>query len=440
MLIIVQDRRGVMWKGVPQLRRRGRGARALVRGQSEAGLEPQLAKNVPARSGLPAGPPARVVAPCRRQPDEVCRLDLATGTGRGTARPGQAEMGRARFSGRSSVLPAIARQTLAPPEDPAPEVRVGLPSGRWEPLPSVRGGRRKFLPSGRGGWRTPANAGPGRHSHRTGRSVAGRFETPLPRGPHAEHGRPSARPPGVRWQTTNGAPESSPVVAVPAGARHAVPIPALPLGVARPHGRQSKDAAHRTAHELAPGARIGPARRPRPLALASRRGQLRRASARGEIPRDCPTPQPRRVAAGWLIKECPAQTGLLPHRVRRDRVRRLRVRRARASRVHAPGAPVHIQGERPTPARLAPGRRTGHRPLRVPEPMTEAGEATSTGPARENVDRRPPALSSRRGPLIRAGRRGASWCGLPFRRTSTRVTWTRRCGRTCARCPRTRRT
>lgn len=402
MLIIVQGRRGVMWTRVPQLRRRGPCARALVREQYEAGLEPQLTTIVPARSGLPAGPPARVVAPCRRQPDEVCRPNLATGTGRGTARPGQAGLGRARPSGRSSVLPAIARRTLAPPEDPAPEVRVGLPSvrgGQWEPLPSVRGGRRKFLPSGRGGWRTPANAGPGRHSHRTGRSVAGRFETPLPRGPHAEPGRRSARPPGVRWQTTNGAPESSPVVAVPAGARHAVPIPALPLGVARPHGRQSKDAAHR------------------------------------EIPRHCPTPQPRRVAAGWLIKECPAQTGLLPHRVRRDRVRR-----DRASRVHAPGALVHIQGERPTPARLAPGRPTGHRPLRVPDPMTEAGEATSTGPARENVDRRPPGLSSRRGPLIRAGRRGASWCGLPFRRTSTRVTWTRRCGRTCARCPRTRRT
>ena len=415
---------------------------ALVQGRSEAGLDPQLATRltVPDRSGLPAGPPVRVVAPSRRQPDEVCRPDLATGTGRGTARPGQAEFGRARLSARSSgLLLAIGRQTVAPPEGPAPEVRVGLRSlrggrleplpsvrrGQWEPLPRARGGRHESHPSGRAGWRTPANAVPGSHSHRSGRSVAGRFGTPLPRGPRVEPGRRSARPPGGRWQTTNGAPESSPVVAAPARARHAVPIPALPFGVARPHGRQSKDAAHRTAHALAPGARTGPARRPRPLAVAGRRGPHGRASARGEIPRDCPTPQPRQVAAGWLIKACPAQTDLLPYRVRR----------ARASRVHAPGAPAHTRGERPTPARLAPGRPSGHRPLRVPEPMTEAG---STGPARENVDRRPRAPSSRRGPSIRAGRRGANWCGLPCRRTSTRVTWTRRCGRTCARCPRTR--
>ena len=304
----------MMWTRVPQPRRRGLGVRALVRGQSEAGLQPQLATRltVPARSGLPAGPPARVVAPSRRQPDEVCRQDRATVTGRGTPRPGQAGLGRARPSARSSVLLAIGRQTVVHPGGPVPEARVGLPSGRGEqrkpppsgrggraePPPSVRRGRRKPPPSVRGGWRAPANAGPGRHSHRSGRSVAGKFGTPQPRGPRAEPGRRSARPPGVRWPTTNGAPESSPVVAAPAGAPHAVPIPALQLGVARLHGRQSKEAAHRSAHALAPGARIGPARRPRPLALASRRGQLGRASASGEIPRDCPAPPPRRVAAG----------------------------------------------------------------------------------------------------------------------------------------------
>ena len=366
MLAIVQGRRRVLTTRVPQLRRLGRGVRAVVPGQFAPGLDSQPATRltVPVRSGSPAGPPARVVAPSRRQPAEVRRPDLATATGRGTARPGQAGLGRARPSARSSVLLlAIARRTVARPEGPSQLVRAGLPSargGRAEPLPSVAGGRAgplpsvasgrpEPLPSVRGGRRTSASAGPGRHSHRSGRSVAGRFGTPLPRGPRAEPGRRSARLPGVRWPTTIGAPESSPVVVAPAGARHAAPIPALPLGVARPHGRLSKDAAHRTAHALAPRARTGPAPRPRPLALASRRGPLGRASASGEIPRDRLAPQPRPVAAGWLIKECPAQTGLLPDRVRR----------ARASRAHAPGAPTHLQGKRPPAARLPPGRPTG---------------------------------------------------------------------------------